>query len=77
MLQTLKDRIRTSMGLKFAITLSGWISVLMLVGTIFVARMFLDYQYRALEDRGHTGFREDAGDNAVRAVGQGRTGQSE
>ena len=50
--QTLKDRIKASMGLKFVVALSGWIAVLMLLGTVIVARMFLDNQYRALEDRG-------------------------
>ncbi len=52
MFQEIKDRIKKSMGMKFVATLSVWIAVLMVVGTVIVARMFLEYQYRALESRG-------------------------
>jgi len=48
----LKDAIGSSMGLKLVVTLSGWVTVLMLLGTIFVGRMLLDYQYSAMEKRG-------------------------
>jgi len=47
-----KDAIRSSMGLKLVLTLSGWITLLMLAGTFFVARMMLGTQERALEARG-------------------------
>lgn len=50
--ERLKDAIRSSMGLKLMITLSGWITVLMLLGSLFVGRMLLDSQYRAMEQRG-------------------------
>jgi len=51
-MERLKDAVRSSMGLKLVITLSGWITVLMLLGSLFVGRMLLDYQYRAMEQRG-------------------------
>lgn len=50
--EKIKDAIRSNIGLKLMITLSGWITVLMLLGTLFVGRMFLDYQYSAMEKRG-------------------------
>jgi methyl-accepting chemotaxis protein len=48
----LKDRIDSSMGLKFMIALLGAITLLMVGGTFFVAHMLMDGQYRALETRG-------------------------
>jgi methyl-accepting chemotaxis protein len=50
--KALKDRIDASMGLKFMLALVGAITVLMVAGTFFVARMLMDGQYRALETRG-------------------------
>ena len=50
--ERLKDTIKSSMGLKLVITLSGWVLLLMLLGTVFVARMLTDYQYQAMENRG-------------------------
>ena len=50
--ERLTDTIKSSMGLKFVITLSGWVLLLMLLGTLFVGRMLLDYQYSAMELRG-------------------------
>ena len=52
MFQKWKDKIRANMGLKFVLTLSAWIAVLLIVGTIFVARMLLNAQYSATEARG-------------------------
>ncbi|MHB8846531.1 MAG: hypothetical protein ACYC7L_17490 [Nitrospirota bacterium] len=52
MFQTIKDRIKASMGLKFVAALSGWIILLMLAGTFFVARMLIGAQEHALEARG-------------------------
>jgi methyl-accepting chemotaxis protein len=52
MSKKLKDRIKERMGLKFVIAVAGWISLLMLLGTIFVARMLVDSQVRAAEARG-------------------------
>lgn len=50
--KALKDRIDASMGLKFMITLIGAITVLLVLGTFFVARILTAEQYRALETRG-------------------------
>jgi methyl-accepting chemotaxis protein len=50
--ERLTDTIKSSMGLKFVIALSGWVLLLMLLGTVFIARMLTDYQYRAMENRG-------------------------
>jgi methyl-accepting chemotaxis protein len=52
MFQTVKDRIKASMGLKFVAALSGWVIILMLAGTFFVAQMLISSQERALEARG-------------------------
>lgn len=52
MVRALKERVGASMGLKFVVTMTGVISVLMLLGTIFVSRMMLENQYRTLERRG-------------------------
>ncbi len=52
MARSFKDTVRSSMGLKFVLVLSGWILLLMLVGSVFVARMLLDSQQHALEARG-------------------------
>ena len=49
---TLKKRIESSMGLKLVVALSAVISALMVLGTIFVARMLLENQYRGIETRG-------------------------
>lgn len=50
--ERLKDTIRSSMGLKLVVTLSGWVLLLMLLGTVFVARILTDYQYQVMENRG-------------------------
>ncbi len=47
----LKEKIRNSIGLKFVAALTAVISLLMIMGTIFVARMLMTGQYRALETR--------------------------
>lgn len=52
MYQQLKDRIKKNMGLKFLVVLCGWVIVLMMAGTFFVARMMLAAQERSLETRG-------------------------
>jgi methyl-accepting chemotaxis protein len=48
----LKKKIEASMGLKLAIALAGVISALMVLGSLFVARMMLENQYRAIDTRG-------------------------
>ena len=50
--KVLKDGIDSSMGLKIMFAMIGAISVLMVLGTVFVAHMLMDGQYRALETRG-------------------------
>jgi len=52
MYQEFKDRIKKSMGLKFVVALCGWVIILMMAGTFFVARMMLAAQERSLEARG-------------------------
>jgi hypothetical protein len=52
MIGALKEKIRNSIGLKFVAALTAVISVLMIVGTIFVARMLMTGQYGALESHG-------------------------
>ncbi len=49
---TLKKKIESSMGLKLVVALAAVISALMVLGTIFVARMLLENQYRGIETRG-------------------------
>jgi methyl-accepting chemotaxis protein len=49
---TMKKRIESSMGLKFMSAMTLVISVLMVLGTLFVARMLMEGQYRAIETRG-------------------------
>ena len=51
MLQETQKGIRNSMGLKFVIALSSWIALLMLVGTIFVARFIVNNQERDVRAR--------------------------
>lgn len=48
----LKKKYEGSMGLKFIGALTVVISVLMILGTILIARMLLDDQYHAIETRG-------------------------
>ncbi len=50
--KTIKDRIRESMGLKFVITLAGWITLLMLLGAVLTGSILIKYQERAAEARG-------------------------
>src|SRR5574341_1261312 len=47
-----KKRIEGSMGLKFMSAMTLVISVLMVLGTLFVTRMLMEGQYRAIETRG-------------------------
>ena len=49
----LKKKIESSMTLQFVVALAGVISVLMILGSLFVAQVLMDRQYRALEIRGH------------------------
>jgi len=51
--KALKDRIDASMGLKFMLALIGAVTVLMVAGIFFVARMLAEGEYQALETRGH------------------------
>ncbi len=46
------DRIDASMGMKFMIAMTGVIAVIMVLGTAFVSRMLLQYQYSIIEARG-------------------------
>jgi len=48
----LMDRIKARMGLKFMVALTGVISLFLVLGTFFIARMVTEGQYRALETRG-------------------------
>lgn len=48
----LKDKIRGNMALKFVVAISGGIAVVMLAGTVFMARMILNAQERSVEERG-------------------------
>ena len=52
MIGALKEKIRNNIGLKFVAALTAVISLLMIVGTIFVARMLMKGQYSALESHG-------------------------
>jgi methyl-accepting chemotaxis protein len=52
MIGALKEKIRNSIGLKFVAALTVVISLLMITGTIFVARMLMKGQYSALESHG-------------------------
>ncbi|MGE5809572.1 MAG: methyl-accepting chemotaxis protein [Nitrospirota bacterium] len=47
-----KDPVEANLGMKFLVTLTGVISLFMVAGTIFVARVLMDGQYRELETRG-------------------------
>jgi methyl-accepting chemotaxis protein len=48
----LKKRYESSMGLKFVAALTAIVSVLMVMGTFFVARTITEGQFRAIETRG-------------------------
>ena len=50
--RTVKDRIDASMGLKFMAATTAAIALVMVLGTVFVTRMVLAYQYRTVEVRG-------------------------
>jgi len=52
MVRTVRERVRTSTGLKFMLAVTGVIALLMVLGTTFVTKMMVDYQYKALEARG-------------------------
>ncbi len=51
-IRLLKQKIQDSIGLKFVAVLAVVVSVLMIMGTIFVARMLMAGQYRAMESHG-------------------------
>lgn len=53
MIGALKEKFRNSIGLKFVAALTAVISLLMIMGTIFVAQMLMKGQYSALESHGH------------------------
>ncbi len=50
--RTVRDRIDANMGLKFMAVMTGAIALVMILGTVFVTRMVLTYQYRTVEVRG-------------------------
>jgi hypothetical protein len=52
MTQALKEKIGVSMGLKLVVVITGVILVLMVLGTLFVARIMTVDQYRHIETRG-------------------------
>jgi methyl-accepting chemotaxis protein len=52
MTQALKEKIGASMGLKLVVVITGVILVLMVLGTLFVARIMTADQYRHIETRG-------------------------
>jgi methyl-accepting chemotaxis protein len=51
-IRTLKERIGASMGVKLVAVITGVILVLMVLGTVFVARIMTEDQYRHIETRG-------------------------
>jgi methyl-accepting chemotaxis protein len=51
-IRLLKQKIQDSIGLKFVAVLAVVVSMLMIMGTIFVARMLMAGQYRAVESHG-------------------------
>src|SRR5512143_3894001 len=52
MTQALKEKFGASMGLKLVVVITGVILVLMVLGTLFVARIMTADQYRHIETRG-------------------------
>jgi methyl-accepting chemotaxis protein len=50
--RTVRDRIDANIGLKFMAVTTGAIALVMILGTVFVTRMVLTYQYRTVEVRG-------------------------
>ncbi len=52
MIRALKEKMAASMGMKLVAAITGVIFVLMLLGTVFVARMIMEGQYRNIETRG-------------------------
>ena len=52
MTQALKEKIGASMGLKLVVVITGVILVLMVLGTLFVARIMTADQYQHIESRG-------------------------
>ena len=50
--RTVQDRIGASMGLKIMAAMTGAIALVMILGTVFVTRMVLAYQYSTVEARG-------------------------
>lgn len=52
MTQALKEKIGASMGLKLVVVITGVILVLMVLGTLFVARIMTADQYQHIETRG-------------------------
>ena len=52
MFRALKDKIKESMGLKFVSALTAVLMALMALGSIFVAQMLMEAEYRAIETRG-------------------------
>lgn len=51
MIRALRDKIRESMVLKLVTAITGVIAVLMIMGTVFVASLLMEGQYRILELR--------------------------
>ena len=52
LIRNLIDRVSASMGLKFMAAMTVVIAAVMVLGTVFVTRMLLDYQYGTIEVRG-------------------------
>jgi methyl-accepting chemotaxis protein len=52
MMRELKEKIVASMGLKLVVVITGVILILMVLGTVFVARIMTVDQYRHIETRG-------------------------
>ena len=48
----LKKKIEARMGLKFVVALTAVIAVLLVLGAVFVSRILMEGQYRAIETRG-------------------------
>ncbi len=49
---SLKKKIDASMGLKFVVTMTCFVSLLMVAGTFFVARTMMKEEYRSIDTRG-------------------------
>jgi methyl-accepting chemotaxis protein len=52
MLIDMKEKIKSSMGLKLVVALTGVFTIVAVIGAVFLTRMLLENQYRHIENRG-------------------------